>query len=190
MRGLAFLLIIPGVAGADAASKAADSTPVSTLGWTVAAGFVGAILTQVIKHFYDKRESRRSRRRQAEALQVEIDYCARLARTYTTEGYSAPLYRFPDAVFKAVFPQLATGALKPTGIDALTSFFSLVDQMNRGLDAVDRFRAAGEVPNAQDEINRLLLKAAQMQHPMEASREPGQNLKYYAGAKEALKQVS
>jgi len=159
------------------------NTPASVnFGWTVASGLVGALLALVLKHLYDRWQSHKTRRRRAGALRAEINYCARLARTYLTEGYTAPLYRFPNAVFDSMYPHLLSDALTEMDIEALTGFFSLVDQMNRGLDAVERYRAAKDQDHAEEEIRRLMAKAEQMAHPTDASRIPGENLRYYAGA--------
>jgi hypothetical protein len=66
-------------------------------------------------------------------------------------------------------------------VQALISFYSQVDQMNRGLDAVERYRAANDEGNMKKEVGRLIGKAQEMQHP-EAIRERGQGLDFYAGA--------
>jgi len=187
MKSSTMLFLAPASAIASTPQTAATSSPFTNLWWTVAAGFIGALFALVLKHFYDGWQGRKTRDRRKQALLAEVDFCARLARTYILEPFTAPLYRFPDAVFKSVFSQLATDAFEATGIHALTGFYSLVDQMNRGLDAVERYRSANDADRAMAEVNRLLLKASQMQHPTDASREPGQELNYYAGAVAALK---
>src|SRR5262249_16349410 len=96
-------------------------------------------------------------------------------------GIKSPLYRFPMTVFNTVYPQLINKALTETDILAITTFYSQVDQMNRGLDAVDRLR---HDPQGQmtREVERLLMKASEMQHPEEGTRPPGGKYDFYAGA--------
>ncbi len=155
--------------------------PIAAIETNVITGLVGIIAGYWLKIGRETWESSKARNQRFDALRAEIDYCARLARTYCTEGYTAPLYRFPRAVFEAVYTHLVSEVLSEADVHALTGFYSQVDQMNRGLDAIERFRSANDEGNLNKEVDRLFAKAQEMQHP-EAIRERGQALDFYAGA--------
>jgi hypothetical protein len=123
---------------------------------------VGAIVGYWLKIARENWESRKTRSQRFAVLRAEINYCAKLARTYITEPYMAPLYRFPRTVFDATYPHLASQSLSESDVYALTGFYSQVDQMNRGLDAVERYRAAGDEEHMVREVQRLMKKAEEM----------------------------
>jgi hypothetical protein len=156
------------------------TTPVVTVEIAVVSGLIGAIGALVLKHLYDKWQSYQTRRRRFGALKAEIDYCARLARTYGTD-VAVPLYRFPSSVFETVYPHLIGDVLSGTDVQALIGFYSQAEQMNRGLDAAEGYRAANNGTRMDEEVHRLRLKAAEMQHPEDIS-ERGRDLDFYAGA--------
>jgi hypothetical protein len=147
----------------------------------VLSGLIGIIAGYWLKIARETLEASRTRNHRFDALRAEIDYCARLARTFNVEGFNAPLYRFPNNVFQAVYPYLVSEVLTNSDVHALTGFYSQVDQMNRGLDAVERYRAANDPANFAKEVDRLKGKAEEMQHP-ETIREPGQRIDFYSGA--------
>lgn len=142
----------------------------------IISAIVGALVSSFINHRLlitrEQRKARETRDRHFAALGAEIDYCARLAATYAEGTVGAPLYRFPATVYETVYATLVGGALSGVDISALTAFYSQVDQMNRGLDAIERYRAAKDEVHAQNEFNRLIAKAFEMRHPTESSEAP------------------
>lgn len=126
------------------------------------------------------------RDRHLAALSAEIDYCAKLAHVYFTENILAPLYRFPRTVYDTVYPTLVSDTLDETDISALTSFYSQVDQMNRGLDAIAKLVPGGITKEMQIEGNRLRAKAEEMRHPTEALQRPPGGSEFYHRAIAAL----
>ena len=74
--------------------------PIITIETSVITGLVGIIAGYWLKIARENWESSKARNQRFDALRAEIDYCGRLARTYCTEGYKAPLYRFPKTVLK------------------------------------------------------------------------------------------
>jgi len=142
----------------------------------IVSAIIGALVSSFFNHRLlvarEQRKVKETRERHFAALRAEIDYCARLATTYAKGTVSAPLYRFPATVYQTVYATLVGGGLPDTDISALTGFYSQVDQMNRGLDAVERYRAADDEGNAKIEFKRLILKALEMRHPAESSEAP------------------
>jgi hypothetical protein len=132
-------------------------------------------------------------RRNLRALKAEIDYGARLAGTYSESPFKAPLYRFPRAVFEAVYPTLIAETLIDADVTGLTGFYSQVDQMNRGLDAVERLRTSKQDDLTreliQGEVDRLILKAAEMRHPSESLQTPGSSGFYTAAIQAVLRHL-
>jgi hypothetical protein len=93
----------------------------------------------------------------------------------------APLCGFPRAVFEAVYPHMVSEGLNVLDVQMLTSFYSRVDQMNRGQDSIERYRAAKDEASMQREVARFIAKAEEMQH-LEGIRNRGEAHDFYAGA--------
>jgi hypothetical protein len=134
----------------------------------------------------DESRSREIRRMHLAALEAEIDYCGKLAGTYVTEGYAAPLYRFPKTVYETVYPTLVSDVLSETDVTSLTGFYSQVDQMNRGLDAIGRYWAEGNMGAYEKERNRLAQKAAEMRHPDQTLSRPHPESEFFNRALETV----
>jgi hypothetical protein len=97
--------------------------------------------------------------------------------------------RFPNTVYETVYPSLIREVLSGADVHALTGFYSLVDQMNRGLDVIERYRAADDQPHLVQEVSRLRKKAAEMQHPELHLTMPAESA-FYTGAIAAVKRHS
>jgi len=153
-------------------------TEFETLAWSgIVAAAIGALAGGLVSHrlgvSHQKQRAAEIRNLHLAALKAEIEYCAKLAGTYATQGIMAPLYRFPSTVYETVYPTLVSETLSDADVTALTSFYSQVDQMNRGLDAMDRHRAVGNTNGMAEEFSRLKAKAAEMRHPARTLARPG-----------------
>jgi len=142
----------------------------------ICSAIIGALVSSFFNHRLlvarEQRKAKEARDRQFAALGAEIDFCSRLAATYAKGTVKAPLYRFPATVYQTVYPALVGWGLPDSDISALTGFYSQVDQMNRGLDIIERYRAAHDDNNVDAEFNRLIAKALEMRHPTEFSGPP------------------
>jgi hypothetical protein len=68
-------------------------------------------------------------------LREDLDQCKEKAETLLRDGVMSPLYRLPLITYEVSFPVLlADGAGNENEILAIGRFFSLVEEMNRGLD--------------------------------------------------------
>ncbi len=163
---------------------------VDLLPTTIISALIGGLLGALINHWLtlvrERAKAKQTRERHLCALSAEIEYCAKLASTYRKGPFTAPLYRFPSTVYKTVYPTLVSEILKEDDVLALTVFYSQVEQMNRGLDAVDRYRASKDMELVAKEIERLLAKADEMKHPKAALGTPAES-EFYAGAAAAIK---
>lgn len=146
---------------------------------------VGALINHRLTLSREKKKTNATLQQHLAALTAEIEYCGKLAATYGGENIIAPLYRFPRTVHDTVYSTLVSSILTGDDVTALTTFYSQVDQMNRGLDAVDRHRTANELELIQDEFKRLRAKASEMSHPTEALNRPAQS-SFYVAANEAV----
>jgi hypothetical protein len=157
----------------------ADIVPVA-----VVSALIGALTGGWVTHRFalsrDRAKVVATRKRYLSALATEIDYCARLASTYLTAGIKSPLYRFPTTAYETVYSMLLSDVLMESDLAALTMFYSQVEQMNRGLDAVDRYRVTKEGDLIRIELDRLKAKAAEMRHPAESHPQPGESDFYNA----------
>lgn len=147
---------------------------------TLAGGALGSWLTYKLQKKHEADRTSEIRGMHVAALEAEIIYNARLAATYIDEGIVAPLYRFTRTVYDTVYATLVSEILTGEDIEALTGFYSLVDQMNRGLDDIARHVA--EDRHDQDEHRRLLHKAAQMRHGDGGERRAHPTSEFYVNA--------
>ena len=96
---------------------------------TIAGVIIGFGLTELTRHI----ERKRRESRLWSALRAEVEACAALAKEYLDSKIRAPLWRLPDAAYAAA---VGAGALSTAEAGALATFYSSVDQLNRGLDDV------------------------------------------------------
>jgi hypothetical protein len=151
---------------------------------SVVSSLIGATVGGLITHRFtlsrERRRAESTRQRYLAALAAEIEYCAKLAATYVKEEIHSPLYRFPKTAYDVVYSTLLSEVLTGSDVASLISFYSQVDQMNRGLDAIDRHRVAKETDLLEREVRRLRAKATEMRHPTEATVRPTQSDFYSA----------
>ena len=123
---------------------------------------VVAIFTFVIVRSWDWRWRRKRLEAHRTALAAEIDICRLYAGTYFTAGIQAPSYRLPALIYTSSLTDLiANGALSTEGIDALISFYSQVETLNRGLDQINQARGMDST-TFTDEHNRNMIKAQEL----------------------------
>ena len=128
-------------------------------------GFLGGLLVYLTGLFVDGWREKWRIRHYRSALTAEIDECHRLAGVYQTDQVAAPLYRFPTLLYAQAFPGLlADGDLTGDQSEALLTFYSEVETVNRGLDRIDRLVRQGSGQVAA-EIARISLK---VDHVIEA----------------------
>lgn len=151
---------------------------------------VGASGGYYLRVSRDKWQAAKVRALHFAALRAEIQYCGKLAGTFVETGIASPLYRFPQTVYEVVYPNLVSEGLSNADVTAFTGFYSQVEQMNRGLDAIDRLRttvAGDPLENALFicEYGRLREKAKQMRHPTHSSEKPSDS-EFYQSAIAAI----
>jgi len=75
----------------------------------------------------------------------------------------SPLYRLPLISYQVSFPVLlADGAVTENEIIIIGRFFSLAEEINRGLDNAAEMVLSGDQQKIQQEFNRNCLKAKAM----------------------------
>ena len=118
---------------------------------------VGFFLGRGVTYF----ERRRRLRAHWSALDAEVDLCEAQARTYLSDHVSAPVYRLPTVAFTTSFPVLlGDGAVSRAESLALTSFNSMIDQINRALDLATEHR--GDAERLRQEVDRIRLKCTHL----------------------------
>jgi hypothetical protein len=104
------------------------------------------------------------------ALRAGIIQCNETAKILLKDRVAAPLYRLPLNSYHASFPVLlADGAVSENEILTIGRFFSLAEDINRGLDNADKMSAAADYKLLQQEFNRNCLKAKEMVEAREGS---------------------
>jgi hypothetical protein len=104
------------------------------------------------------------------ALKADIDQCKEAAETLLNEGIMSPLYRLPLIAYQVSFPVLlADGAVNEDEVLAVGRFFSLVEQINRGLDYAAEMYKVGDNARLRIEFNRNMAKAEALIKPREGS---------------------
>ncbi len=97
------------------------------------------------------------------ALRAEMDHCKEKANNLLTHGIRSPLYRLPIMSYQVSFPVLlADGAVQESDVAAITGFFSLAQEINRGLDNAAEMAKANETEKLKNEFNRNCLKAKEL----------------------------
>ena len=94
------------------------------------------------------------------ALRADINQCKDKAEILLNDQVMSPLYRLPLTAFRVSFPVLlADGAINEIEVLAIGRFFSLVGEINRGLDYAAQVVKAEDKQQLQQEFNRNCLKA-------------------------------
>lgn len=97
------------------------------------------------------------------ALRAEAQLCAEAARNLLADRVLAPLYRLPTNAFEKSFPLLLVeGELSESETLSITRFFSVAQDINRGLDNATKLAQSNDTENLQSEYQRLLLKATSL----------------------------
>jgi hypothetical protein len=93
------------------------------------------------------------------ALRVEVERCGTDARNFLKDGVRAPLYRLPTWIGDVCLPELVSASTMLEGeLLALSNFYGIVEQINRGLDRVGDPTIGANDP----EVNRLGGKVQQL----------------------------
>src|SRR6266540_4383100 len=106
------------------------------------------------------------------ALRADITQCTERAKTLLKDNIQSPLYRLPLIAYQTSYPiLLADGAVTESEVLKLGEFFSLAQDINRGLDNAAQIYMSGDViaNKLQSEFNRNRMKAEQLV----ASKETG-----------------
>lgn len=97
------------------------------------------------------------------ALNSEVEMCRSFASHYLTDSVEAPLYRLPLDAYEVSLPALlADGALSENEVAAITQFYGLVAELNRGLDNANHFHKTENSKLRQSEGERNRLKAGHL----------------------------
>ena len=108
-------------------------------------------------------ERKKRRRVHFAALKGELEICADFAATYMRDNVQAPLYRLPDHAYSTAIPALLLdGALSGAEFKTLSEYYTLVWQLNRGLDSTDHFHRVEHHQLRNAEYERARLKAEQL----------------------------
>lgn len=155
-------------------SLLANYAPLITALGTLVGAFGAVSLGQWIARHYAKKATDKRDAALLGSLIAEIEHCGELADMYVSGQYLSPAYRLHHKIYENALPTLAASALSPDDVDKLISFYTHVDQVNWGLDEVDRLRKLPVDPNLptseqgkllEQEANRLFLKASDTQQP-------------------------
>ena len=114
-------------------------------------------------------------------MRAEIEQCREKAETLLSGRVKSPLYRLPLMTYQTSFPALlADGAVHENEVSVIVRFFSLAQDINRGLDnAAEMFKASND-EKLQQEFHRNRLKVRDMIEP----KDGGESL--YTQAKTVL----
>jgi hypothetical protein len=124
------------------------------------APLLGVVLGFILAEAKDWLVRRRRSRAHWAALRAEIEFCRRMAETYSQDRVMAPLYRLPTAAYSQSFPALlADGLLTESETYSMIQFFTEVETLNRGLDLAQAARERNDDHALQAEFDRNLLKA-------------------------------
>lgn len=96
------------------------------------------------------------------AMLAEVEHCRDAAAVFLEDEVMAPLGRLPMDAFRRAYPILIeNGRMRASQSHALTEFYSVVDQMNRGLELAQRYAAGPDRDDAllTAEYARLRKKA-------------------------------
>lgn len=86
-----------------------------------------------------------------------------MAQDYLDDSVAAPLYRLPTGVYQtSLAALLADGALSETEIAQITRYYSLVMELNRGIDNADHFHKSENTKLLELEHRRNCLKAERL----------------------------
>ena len=97
------------------------------------------------------------------ALRADIAQCKEKAETLLRDNVMSPLYRLPLISYQVSFPVLlADGAVTENEIIIIGRFFSLAEEINRGLDNAAEMVLSGDQQKIQQEFNRNCFKARAM----------------------------
>ena len=122
------------------------------------------------------------------ALRADIDQCKEKAETLLRDGVMSPLYRLPLIAYQVSFPVLlADGAVNEEEVLAIGRFFSLVEEVNRGLDSAAEMVKAGNEQKLQQEFNRICLKAKALIVPKEGPESLYSEVRRIVDSKVSLK---
>ena len=125
---------------------------------------VGAVLGFVLSQTKDWLSRRRRRKAHWAALRAEIKYCGSQASTYLGDQVAAPLYRLPTIAYgHSLGALLSDGAVDEAEVEALITFYSEVETLNRGLDQAHDAR--GDGPTLENELRRNRVKAKRLKPP-------------------------
>ena len=124
---------------------------------TLVSAFGGAWLGHWLAHRAELKRDRVRDQSLARSLLVEVEHNASLAGIYLTQNIIAPAYRMRREVFDSAFPILVAGQLDADDVGALIGFYSQVEQVNWGLDEVDRALKTNDVETRDREGVRYCL---------------------------------
>lgn len=97
------------------------------------------------------------------ALKAEIIECNAKAVTFLADNIKSPLYRLPVTTFHVSFPALlADGGADEGEVSAISRFFSMAEEINRGLDNAAEMLKSGNIDGLDREYNRNCLKAKEL----------------------------
>lgn len=131
--------------------------------------FAGVVAV-LVGFLFSEWKSNRNRKRKLKAhwasLLTELEISRQKANTYLSDKIVAPLYRLPTEAFKMSFPViLAEDDIEEKELNSLINFFSIVQDLNRGLDMTAHLHIKGEEKESQtlhDVANRNTLYAEKL----------------------------
>ena len=104
------------------------------------------------------------------ALRAEIIECNAKAGTLLTDNIKSPLYRLPVTTFHVSFPALlADGGVNESEVSAIGRFFSMAEEINRGLDNAAEMLKSSDIESLDREFNRNCLKSKKLTEQNENS---------------------
>ena len=135
---------------------------------------VGVLLGFCISEFRDWRERRRKRYGFLEALAVEINVCADLAKGYFDGRVMAPAYRLPLLAYERVLPEiLSEGILTIQETQALIRFYFNVAALNFCLDQAQAVLMQKEPDRPHERLEREVRRAKLKARKLRKDSGPG-----------------
>jgi len=118
------------------------------------------------------------------AISAEVELCKSMAETYLRDEVRAPLYRLPLIAYDKGFPALlGDGVVSKEAAKAILAFYSLVGEMNRGLEQANLLWQDRDAPDEllDTAANRIRIKAARISDHVHDAPE-----RYYDGARSVI----
>lgn len=141
-----------------------------SLPWNEMFQIFAGVVAVLVGFLFSEWKLNHNRKRKLKAhwasLLTELEISRQKANTYLSDKIAAPLYRLPMEAFQTSFPViLAEDDIEEKELNSLINFFSVVQDLNRGLEMTAQLHIEGEKKESQtfhDVANRNILYAKKL----------------------------